>query len=126
MPGSSSDEARSYLRDQHPAATDLALWVRAAVRDADADLSERVYRGWRGIGFRHPEAGYVCGVFPKDDSVELLFEHGASLPDPRQVLRGSGAQTRVLVIREPSETLAATIREYVQQAIAQRLLDRGG
>ena len=120
------DEAAVYLREEHPAAADLAIWTRDAVRAADPDLTERVYRGWRGVGFRHPEAGYVCGVFPKNDRVELLFEHGAELADPDDVLEGTGTQTRVIVVHNEDEPLARTISAYVQQAIAQRLLDRGG
>jgi hypothetical protein len=120
-----ADDVGRYLRDEHAAVADVALWACAAVRAADPDVAPRVYRGWRGIGFRHPEAGYVCGVFPKDDGVELVFEHGASLPDPRRVLRGSG-QTRVLHVVSPGDALRDAIGEYVQQAIAQRLLDRGG
>ena len=119
------DEAAAYLREEHPVAADLAIWTRDAVRAADPDLTERVYRGWRGVGFRHPDAGYVCAIYPKDDRVELLFEHGASLADPEGVLEGSGTQTRAITIEERSDALAETIRVYVQQAIAQRLLERG-
>jgi hypothetical protein len=119
------DEAATYLREEHPAAADLAIWTRDAVRAADPDLTERVYRGWHGVGFRHPDAGYVCAIYPKDDRVELLFEHGASLADPEGVLEGSGTQTRAIPVEERSDALAETIRVYVQQAIAQRLLERG-
>ena len=115
-------EALDYLRSEHGHAYGLAAWVREAVLAADPDLTERVYRGWRGVGFRHPEAGYVCGIFPHDDGVDLLFEHGASLPDPDGILRRGGTQTRVLGVIEPDPALRAQIGAYVQQAVAQRLL----
>ncbi len=115
-------EALDYLRSEHRDAYDLAAWVREAVLEADPDLAERVYRGWRAVGFRHPEAGYVCGIFPRDGRVELLFEHGASLPDPDGILRGDGSQTRVIRVAEPEPALRAQIGAYVQQAVAQRLL----
>jgi hypothetical protein len=87
---------------------------------ADPDLTEHVYEGWRGVGYRHPEAGYVCGIFPQaGGEVRLLFEHGASLQDPEGVLQGSGSQTRYLVVAERDEQLIA---RYVQQAIAEGLL----
>jgi hypothetical protein len=99
---------------------ELALRLRDAVLAADPDLSERLYPGWRGVGYRHPEAGYVCGIFPQADrEVRLLFEHGTSLPDPDRVLEGSGTQTRHIVVRALD---AALVERYVQQAIAQRLL----
>src|SRR5688500_6143516 len=95
-------EIETYMREHHQATADLALWTCAAVTAVDPDLAARVYRGWQGIGFRHPEAGYVCGVFPRSDWVALLFEHGATMADAEHVLLGEGAQTRFLRIDSPS------------------------
>jgi hypothetical protein len=118
------EDAYRYLRAEHPLEAELAGWTCDAVAAADPDLAPRVYRGWRGIGFRHPDAGYVCGVFPKDGHIELLFEHGATLVDPDGVLRGEGTRTRVLVVERATDATAALIARYVHQAIAQRLLER--
>ena len=115
-------EVLSYLRDEYPDAAELAAWVRRGVLVADPDLSERVYRGWQGIGFRHPEAGYVCGIFPRGARVELLFEHGASLVDPDGLLGGTGTQTRTLTVARPDAATERVISRLVQQAVAQRLL----
>ena len=117
------DEAETYLREHHAATADLAVWVRDHVLRADPDLTEKVYRGWNGIGFRHPEAGYVAAIFPRSKWVVLLFEHGASMPDPDGVLVGDGKQTRFIRIDSKDEETAAVIDRYVQQAVAQRLLD---
>jgi hypothetical protein len=117
-----SDEAARYLREHHAPAAELALWTRDAVVRADPDLRERVYPGWQGVGFRHPEAGYVCAIFPRDRAVELLFEHGAAMVDPEGVLEGAGSQTRVIRVEAPSDATAELIFRYVQQAIAERLL----
>jgi hypothetical protein len=115
-------EVLAYLRNEHPELSDLAVWTRSAVLAADPDLTERVYRGWRGVGFRHPEAGYICAIYPRSEWIVLLFEHGAALPDPDGVLLGDGKQTRFFRIGEPSEEVAQRITAYVQQAVAQRLL----
>jgi hypothetical protein len=117
-------EVLSYLRLEHPESLDLAIAVRAAVLAADPDLVERVYRGWQGVGFRHPEAGYVCAVFPRGDRVDLLFEHGVGLPDPDSALTGSGTQTRSLPLTAVGPRERELISAFVQQAVAQRLLDR--
>jgi hypothetical protein len=111
-----------YLREEHPALFDLAAWTRSAVLAADPDLTERVYRGWQGIGFRHAEAGYVCAIYPRSDWVVLLFEHGASLADPDCALLGDGKQTRFLRITEKSKGTEERITAYVHQAIAELLL----
>ena len=96
----------------------------AAVLAAEPDLAERVYRGWGGIGFRHPDAGYVCGIFPAGGEVRLLFEHGARLDDRDGLLEGEGSQTRYVRVRTPDDGLRAAIARYVEDAVAERLFRR--
>ena len=102
---------------------DLALWVRGAVLEAQPDLTERVYRGWDGIG-RHPDGGYVCAIYPQVREVRLLFEHGARLDDPDGVLEGNGVQTRYAAVRAPGAELRAAIGRLVHDAVAERLFRR--
>jgi hypothetical protein len=118
------DEVETYLREHHPETAELALWTRSHVRDAEPDFSERVYRGWQGIGFRHPEAGFVCAIYPRSEHVVLLFEHGAAMADPDGELEGDGSQTRFIRISVASEDAAARVTRLVQQAVAERLLYR--
>jgi hypothetical protein len=73
---------REFLAERHPEALELALWVRELLLAAEPDLSERVYQGWDGIGFRHPDAGYICAIYPRAADVRLLFGHGVRLDDP--------------------------------------------
>ena len=116
------DEVDAYLREKQPDLYGLATWTRRAVRAADPDLTENVYRGWGGIGYRHPEAGYICAIYPRSRWIVLHFEHGASMPDPDGVLLGDGKQTRFLRIQEPDADTERVVTAYVQQAIAERLL----
>jgi hypothetical protein len=116
------DDAEAYLRENHAESAELALWTRARVREAEPDFAERVYRGWRGIGYHHPEAGYVCAIYPRNDWVVLLFEHGAAMADPEGVLEGKGTQTRFVRVASQDDDTAALIDRLVQQAVAERLL----
>jgi hypothetical protein len=120
----SEDDVLAYIREHHRSLYELTAWTRGVVLKAEADFTERVYRGWQGIGFHHPEAGYVCAIYPRDDHVDLLFEHGASLADPDGLLAGEGAQTRFYRVAARHQPTAAAIRMLVQQAVAQRLLSR--
>src|ERR687898_631475 len=109
-----------FLRDSHPGLAVLALWV------GEADLTERVYHGWDGIGFRHPDAGYLCAIYlrEQEQEVRLLFEHGVRLEDREGLLEGAGIQTRFIRVRERDDRLAAVIGRYVHDAVAERLFRR--
>ena len=40
-------EAVDYLWNEHAHFFELASWIREAVLEADPDLAERIYTGWR-------------------------------------------------------------------------------
>jgi hypothetical protein len=115
---------RDFLTERHAEALELALWVREVVLAAEPDLSERVYKGWDGIGFRHPDAGYICAIYPRGAEVRVLFEHGVRLDDPEGLLQGEGTQTRHLAVRAPEDRLAETLGHLVRDAVAERLFRR--
>jgi hypothetical protein len=119
-------DVREFLSESHPGLADLALWVREAVLGGEPDLAERVYRGWDGIGFRHPDAGYICAIYPREQEqeVRLLFEHGVRLKDDEGLLEGAGSRTRFIRVRERNDPLGAAIGRYVHAAVAQRLFQR--
>lgn len=64
----------------------LIAALRALVRQTLPEAEERVYPGWKAIGYRHPTAGYVGGLFPMADHVKVAFERGARLSDPFKLL----------------------------------------
>lgn len=115
------DEVDGFLDERHPEAANLARWARALVRDAEPDLVARVYPGWDGIGFRHPDAGLVCALYPRGAEVRLLFEHGHALQDPDGLMDGGGRQTRYVTLRAPDPGLATPLRHLVRAAVAERL-----
>lgn len=92
------------LADYAPEIQQTALSIRRLVHAAVPNLAERVYFGWRGLGFRHPKAGYIGGIFPQRTTVRLLFEHGVQLSDPQGILTGDGRQTRYVEVK-PGEPL---------------------
>jgi hypothetical protein len=98
----------------------LADLVRAVVREAIPTAVEVAYPGWKAIGFRDPQSGYFCGLFPQADDVRLAFEHGAALPDPAGLFDPAGArlkQVRYVTVRSAADArrpeLAALLRAAV-------------
>lgn len=119
------EDVLEFLRALAPERAELSARVRRVLLDAEPDLRERIYPGWRGVGFHHPDAGYVCAIYPAGERPLLLFEHGAALEDPDRVLVGDGSRTRSLPLDLPSEELDRRIREFFELAVAERLLMRG-
>lgn len=99
--------------------------LRRIVRAAAPDATEHGYVGWKGIGYRHPAAGYFCGVFPQKDNVRLLFEYGRQLPDPSGLLTGGGTQTKYVPLTSIDAIVEAQIAALVEASIAFGSLNRG-
>lgn len=92
--------------------------LRRLVVQAIPTATEHSYVGWKGIGYRDPQAGYFAGIFPQRDHVRLLFEHGVALDDPEGILQGEGVrQVRWIVVRPGSRLPRAVIKRMLQRAV---------
>ena len=108
----------TLLADHPPAIRRLALRLRRHLLAHVPEAGERVYRGWHGLGYHVPGAGYVCAIFPRDDYIEVGFEHGALLDDPTGVFTRGGKQIRYARLDVWDEEKAAALLDLVDQAIA--------
>lgn len=105
------------LADHSPRIRALARRLRGIVRRAVPEASEVAYPTWHAIGYRHPKAGYFCGIFPYDDHIKVYFEHGIRLPDPSGLLEGDGRQTRYLRVQRVKDIRMAALRRLLLAAI---------
>lgn len=96
----------------------LAESLRKLIRETVPDAIELAYPVWHGIGYRHPESGYFCAIFPQKDSVKLGFEFGVLLPDPDGLLEGTGRQVRYVNIQDSKDIRAGGIRKLLLAAIS--------
>lgn len=109
-------DAAELLAEHTSEIADLARRLLDHVEDR-ADWAEaRVYPGWHGVGFHHPDLGYVVGVFPRRDSVRVLFEHGHLLGDAR-FLEGTG-QTRFIDFTEWDPLRLETVDDLLDRGLA--------
>ncbi len=112
------DPAVDELLADHPdAVARTAQRLRDVLLEAHPDLVERARRGWHSVNYTHPAAGFVCALFPTADRVDLVFERGASLPDPHGRLTGTGRQVRVLSFRPGEDVDAAVVTEFLDLAV---------
>jgi hypothetical protein len=107
-----------HLLDDHPDGVRVtALRLRQVLLDGHPQLDERVRAGWHSLNYRDPDAGFVCALFPMADRVQLVFERGASLPDSRGLLTGTGRQVRALEFTAEADVDPAVVLEYLDLAV---------
>ena len=108
------------LVGHNPRVQALAARLQELVRTTVPDATERAYPGWHCIGYRHPQCGYFCGIFPQEKSVRLLFEYGILLPDPASLLEGNGKQTRYVDVRRQKDIRVRPLKRLIKAALAYR------
>ena len=95
----------------------LAARLRDLVRETVPDPAEGAYPVWRGIGYRHPESGYFCGIFPQEDCGRLISEYGALLADPDDLLNGNRKQTRYVQIGRQEDIRVLSLKRLIRSAV---------
>ncbi len=113
--------AEQILEGHPPPIVELCNTLRDLIKKSLPGVTEKAYPGWHAIGYRHSEAGYLCGIFPFEDYVKLYFEHGKFLFDPENILTGDGSQTRYIYIGEFDEVPANAITNLLMESVDFRL-----
>lgn len=108
------------LQSFPPRTRTLAGRVRDLVKRALPTVREVPYPGWKAIGYRDPDAGLVCTIFPYKECVRLYLEHGAKLADPDRILEGAGKtrQVRYVTMRSPGDVKARALTRALRAALA--------
>jgi hypothetical protein len=112
------DAAADALLAEHPdAVVRTAQELREVLLDAQPDLVERARTGWHSVNYAHPDAGFVCALFPAGDRVDLVFERGALLPDPGGRLTGTTRQVRTLRVPAGGSVDRPVVVELLDAAV---------
>lgn len=105
------------LADHTPAIREAAERLREIVRKTVPQATETAHGFWHSINYRHPDAGYFCGIFPRADAVLLVFEFGVLLPDPEGILEGKGKQVRQLRVERGKDIPVLPVRTLLREAV---------
>jgi hypothetical protein len=83
----------AFLEACAPPMREIADRLRAIVKRATPEASERVRTGWRLLAYDLPikrHGAFFAWVFPEVKHVHLGFPKGVLMDDPRGVLQGEG------------------------------------
>ena len=121
------DAAADALLAEHPdAVVRTAQELREVLLDAHPDLVERARTGWHSVNYAHPDAGFVCALFPAVDRVDLVFERGALLPDPGGHLTGTTRRVRTLRVPAGGTVDRRVVVELLDAAVELGAARRAG
>jgi hypothetical protein len=116
-----------FLRPYDRAIQDLALMLRALVLEEMAPCYENIYDAYSAVAIgygssaRLQDGVFHIAVYSKH--VNLGFNHGATLADPKGILEGNGKRIRHITIKTTEDLARPEIRAYVRRAKKQAIAD---
>jgi hypothetical protein len=114
---------RSFIDKFAPEDQRLIRAVRGAVRKRFPTANELVWDNYNFfvIGYSPTErpTDSIVSIAARANGVGLCFIHGASLPDPKKLLLGSGKQTRFIRVESAEKLLHPDVEALIAAAIDQ-------
>lgn len=114
-------QLRSFISKFAPADQKLIRSVRAAARKRFPAANELVWDNYNFfvIGYSPTErpADAIVSIAARANGVGLCFIRGASLPDPKKLLLGSGKQTRFIRMESARQLSHPDVEALIAAAI---------
>jgi len=120
MPNKPPAELIKFLKPYERAIQKLALDLRLIVIDELAPCHENIYDAYSAVAIgygtsdRLGDGVFHIAVYSKH--VNLGFNDGATLADPKGILQGNGNRIRHISIKSESDLARPEIRAYIRRA----------
>ena len=115
-------QLKAFIAKFGPKDQQLIQAVRKAVRKRLPTANELVWDNYNFfvIGYSPTErpSDSIVSIAARANGVGLCFIHGATLPDPKKVLLGSGSQTRFIRLESAGALARPEVEALVAAAIA--------
>jgi hypothetical protein len=115
-------QLRSFNDRLPPTQQKLVRSIRAALRKRFPTANELAYdySSFFVIGYSPNENGIdsVVSLAARADRVELYFNRGPKLPDPKKLLKGSGKATRFVRLETAKDLANPDVEGFITGAIA--------
>jgi len=112
-----------FLSAYDRAIVDLSLALREIVLEEAPDAVEAIYDAYNAVAVGFSYTGRLketfCHIATYTHHVNLGFNRGASLPDPKNVLVGKGTSVRHIKISNVRELSLPYLRTFLRAAIEQ-------
>jgi hypothetical protein len=114
-------ELLQFLSPYDTAIQKLALEVRAYLLTIEPGATEIIYDAYNAVAIGYSFTGRLkecychVAVYPKH--VNLGFNRGADLDDPKKILQGTGSQVRHVTIHDKAELAGPYLKGLARAAI---------
>ena len=113
-------DLRKFLKPYDPKIRKLALDLRALVLEEMAPCYENIYDAYSAVAIGYGTSERLGdGIFHiavYERGVNLGFNDGATLADPKGILEGQGKHIRHIKIRTPEDLTRPELRVYIKRA----------
>jgi hypothetical protein len=120
---SAGKQLDAFISKFEPQIATLIRATRASLRKRLRTAIEQVYDNYNflAIGFCSTDCTSDCivSIAASANGVALSFYRGASLPDPHQILLGSGKQNRFLRLESAAALARPEVQSLVSAAVVQ-------
>jgi hypothetical protein len=127
---SAEQQLAGFIAKYAPEVGAVAAAALAKVRARLRGAVELVYDNYNAlaIGFAPTErtADIIVSITLYPRWVSLFFYHGADLPDPQKLLRGSGKQVRHIVLESAATVDQPAVRTLIAQALERAVTPLNG
>jgi hypothetical protein len=120
MPTPPPAALKKFLKPYDPEIRELALDLRALVLEEMAPCYENIYDAYSAVAIgygtseRFSDGIFHIAVYSKH--VNLGFNEGAGLDDPKGLLQGNGNRIRHITIKSREDLQRPVIRSYIRRA----------
>ena len=120
-------DLKKFLRPYDRDVQQLALSLRALLLEEMAPCYENIYDAYSAVAIGYGTSEKLRdGIFHLavySRHVNLGFNDGASLDDPKGILQGNGSRIRHITIKSASDLARPEIRAYIRRAKKKALAD---
>jgi len=120
-------ELLKFLKPYDAPVRELALQLRALLLEEMGPCYENIYDAYSAVAIgygtseRMSDGIFHIAVYAKH--VNLGFNDGATLPDPKGILQGSGSRIRHISIKTEDDLKRPELRSYIRRARRKALAD---
>lgn len=109
-----------FLKPYPADVRDLALALRALLLDEIGPCYENIYDAYSAVAIGYDSTFHIA-VYSRH--VNLGFNEGATLADPKGILQGDGKRIRHITIKTVEDLQQPEIRSYIRRARKKSLAD---